>query len=925
MKSPANLMEDLVSESAIQQTSLWKHSFESDTYSASQEAANRLRQGFTDMRIKARLLANEIARDLPDFTGHDIDHIDSIWETADTLAGQSVELNPAAAFVYGAAALTHDLAMSRAAYVVLGEGLRTQPEWPDRLASKLRQEYGRPPHPFELVQPPEELAKSAENGMLRELHAKQAENLPLGHWRGLDGSEHYLISDSDLRSTFGRLIGRLAASHHWPRDIAVKEFSKFVGAPAFAPAGWKVDPLLIACMLRTADAAHLDASRAPDILAAVRGVAGSSRDHWIFQHKMQKPYLENGKLIFTAPAGFSDEEIDAWWLAFDMIRIVDEELRGVDSILAASGRPRLSANAVVGADSPRSFGELAECIGWEPVETHVQVTDVAGLVRRLGGTELYGQDSLAPLREILANACDAVKAREALQNYRGGHFGQSHVRISLESAEDEIWLEIRDNGIGMSPEVMSGPLLDFGCSSWLSPTVTRENPGLLASRFAPTGRFGIGFFSVFMLGNRVRVVSRSLSAARESTWILDFGSGLDRRPTLRIAKTTEVLDEPGTLIQVLLDGDLLDEEGRLTFEVERTFDEHVFTSIAGGSLARIVRYVMPAPEANIWVKERSSGQAVQIMAANDWTAVDGETLLYRILGGWADVDEMTEDNSDRKLVSVVKRYGSMLENIANPDGTVVARICAVDEIAISVIGWAGPQLSCVTAGAARTATGAFGIVGLMLGSPTRAARDSALPVISTERIAEWASQEVQKVETRHLDRRQLWWIETFAEAMRVLGGSYESLPFWKVCQDRLNEEELRHWLRSRNDIYVVHPVHKLIRVGMTDQYADPISGTIWFEDGSRPALRNATRRWPLPNADETLDPGTLFERAVSDAWGISLGTVAAYRKKLEAVIVKVAEHDGKDIVGEAEHLVRSDLVEADASTEEHVSVQERRQ
>src|SRR5262249_44941631 len=70
------------------------------------------------------------------------------------------------------------------------------------------------------------------------------------------------------------------------------------------------------------------------------------------------------------------------------------------------------------------------------------------------------------------------------------------------------YIEVRDNGIGMSEALLVGPLLDFGTSYWNSPLMSREHPGLASSGFEPQGQYGIGFFSVFMWGGEVKVVTR---------------------------------------------------------------------------------------------------------------------------------------------------------------------------------------------------------------------------------------------------------------------------------------------------------------------------------------------------------------------------------------------------------------------------------
>lgn len=57
---------------------LWRttlESFDEDPYKNERE---RLRSSFSSFRERAGLLANEISKDLPDLTIHDITHLDSL-------------------------------------------------------------------------------------------------------------------------------------------------------------------------------------------------------------------------------------------------------------------------------------------------------------------------------------------------------------------------------------------------------------------------------------------------------------------------------------------------------------------------------------------------------------------------------------------------------------------------------------------------------------------------------------------------------------------------------------------------------------------------------------------------------------------------------------------------------------------------------
>jgi hypothetical protein len=126
----------------LRNTKLWRNSL-SENADWEPTSRDKFRTTLDDMRQNVTHLANQIAGDLPEYTQHDISHLDALWAMADLLASDAITLNPAAGFVLGAAILTHDLAMSRAAYKVSKTNIRSVPEWGDCLALELRGEPER--------------------------------------------------------------------------------------------------------------------------------------------------------------------------------------------------------------------------------------------------------------------------------------------------------------------------------------------------------------------------------------------------------------------------------------------------------------------------------------------------------------------------------------------------------------------------------------------------------------------------------------------------------------------------------------------------------------------------------------------------------------------------------------------------------------
>lgn len=886
--------------SASRPSRLYDRAFSEHVFGEDSAPRDRFRSALQSAREQARILAGEIPSSLPQFTQHDVTHMDALWELADVIAGEETGLNPAEGFVLGVAILVHDLAMSHAAYTLRKSSLRDHPTWPDVLAVRIRGRFGRAPTRSEMSSPPEDLAAEAEQELLRTLHSESAALLPSAEWDRLDGSKEYLIADPEIRSAYGRLIGRIAASHHWDKSLLVEEFGTPTGAISTAPASWTVDSLVLACLLRTADAAHIDASRTPDMLAYVRGITGESLVHWKFQAKVQRPYLQGDRLVFTAPAGFGREEIQSWWLAYDVLVMIDGELHGVDNILAGAGRARFRAKGVAHVESPKHCQSQLPCNGWEPVAAKVQVSDVAGLVRRLGGEGLYGKDPIAGIREIVTNACDAVLALSAFYEHRGTRLRNGRVQVSIETDAAGHWISVEDNGIGMTPSALTTALLDFGRSSWLDPAITADNPGLIASKFEPVGKYGIGFFASFMLGNHVEVISRARSAGSADTWVLEFGDGLAHRPILRRCNADEELAEPGTRVRVLLDPALIT-AGELTLHIAH-HGRKSFASRLETRLADLLPWLLPASAVDIWTQDLEEDEPKRVVAADDWMTIEGSQCLARITGqsspkrGYEEEDDLNRD---------LAGLGAALEILYSEDGIPVGRIARLPLSIIGDFGWPVAEYSVVTAGPARTSSAVHGVAGLLLGKPSRAARDAASPLVSPAVMAEWATAQAgQAAKEEASDGSES--VAELAEAFYQLGGVPGALRQWRTSEGWLNDEQFIDWLRARTDILCVHPIYSTVKRGVQEEAIDLAPDIVMHELSFRPAMYEGDRDWPF--GPERGWPGgrtRMLAEALTAAWGLDTESALDAVESGEKDRTVIGTHMGDDISANVDVIRRS--------------------
>jgi hypothetical protein len=751
-------------------THLWRSSLGAQL-TEFQPERERLRNAFHAFRRGVATLAAEIASSLPTFTVHDISHIDALWGVADTIVGEGYEVTPLEAFALGGAFLLHDLGMGLAAWPERDRALTNHPRWKETVASLFRRAHGRAPRPEDLNDPTPEMSRQATQEMLRVLHAEHAERLPECQWRDDEtGTNHTLLEDEHLRFHLGPLIGKIAHSHWWDATRLSAEFSIVKAAPSGFPKSWTLDALKVAALLRVADAAHLDDRRAPRLLRAARQISGAARSHWIFQGHLGQVHLDGDRLAFTATRPFALNESEAWWLAFDTIQMVDRELHGIDAVLSEAIRPRFAARSVRGSESPERFSNLVPVSGWQPVTARVQVGDVAGLVERLGGKQLYGDDPTVPLRELIQNATDAVKARRALEG-RGAAWGSITVRLAVDG--DGAWLEVEDTGLGMSRAVMTGPLLDFGESYWTSPLCREEHPGLPTSGFEPIGRFGIGFFSVFMYGEKVLVTSRPFDAAVGETHSLEFRTGLGTRPVL-YKEERKKLREGGTRVRVLLKDDPHSKKGLLNFGWQR----------APGTLAQLCTWLAPALEVDLWVEENNS--TTRVVQANDWQTLDPFELLHRLNLEDRLTNGERENDDLRALANRVRPM--MLE------GQLVGRCAIMQKDRGTLITERG-RPSAVTVGGLRS-DNAQSIAGILVAQPNRADRASATPIVPLPELSRWATEQASlltlKPGTDEVDG---------GDIVHLLGGDTLDFPIARHQSGLLNTSQIAAVFRDATEVY----------------------------------------------------------------------------------------------------------------------------
>jgi len=137
------------------------------------------------------------------------------------------------------------------------------------------------------------------------------------------------------------------------------------------------------------------------------------------------------------------------------------------------------------------------------------------------------------LRELISNASDAMeKLRHLEATEKNIHQADLPLEIHITTDEEAKTLTIADHGIGMTHEELVenlGTIAHSGTKAFLK--AIKENGGSPSNMI---GQFGVGFYSAFMVADKVSVHSRSWRAdGGELVWTSDGMSGY------------EIADSPG--------------------------------------------------------------------------------------------------------------------------------------------------------------------------------------------------------------------------------------------------------------------------------------------------------------------------------------------------------------------------------------------
>ncbi len=144
------------------------------------------------------------------------------------------------------------------------------------------------------------------------------------------------------------------------------------------------------------------------------------------------------------------------------------------------------------------------------------------------------------LRELVSNAVDATQKLRQLSSFGefGGELGELKVTVSLD--EEAKTITVSDNGIGMTADEVKkyiNQIAFSGASDFLEKYKDKtDDKGQII------GHFGLGFYSAFMVAERVDIVTKSYRDTAESVrWTCDGSTEFELTPTEKAERGTDII------------------------------------------------------------------------------------------------------------------------------------------------------------------------------------------------------------------------------------------------------------------------------------------------------------------------------------------------------------------------------------------------
>lgn len=426
-------------------------------------------------------LLNEICIRFDNYTLHDINHSLRVMNYMCEIAGETIlnKLSNTELVMIIASALLHDVGMR------FSEEEATQIENNYQFSFYLEKNSGN--------------KKLALQDFVRPIHGKRSYQFIMN-----EKSIKDLLCDTRLTSVgYYEDIALICQSHmeniEWINDNLKESFSS----------GDHFNSKYIALLLRIADYIDFDSQRAPQYLFEHKTLNSISQVEWE-KHaticNIEKVDPNRNEIYFDIKCN----DFHLYCKLMDTIEAMNKEITGCVSFsnTFSDGKYHLQIKNAIRLN--------IDTLGFSPERFSFSL-DYYQVTNLLMGEKLYGERAYG-LRELLQNSLDACSVMKE-------YYKKTDPTINYEPEVSIIYdfdakkVIVKDNGTGMSQNIISKYFLTIGKSYYRSDEYEK-----LGYKTYPTGTFGIGFLSSFMLSSKVEVNTKYFGNGEQNSFLLEKDS-----------------------------------------------------------------------------------------------------------------------------------------------------------------------------------------------------------------------------------------------------------------------------------------------------------------------------------------------------------------------------------------------------------------
>lgn len=159
---------------------------------------------------------------------------------------------------------------------------------------------------------------------------------------------------------------------------------------------------------------------------------------------------------------------------------------------------------------------------------------------------LYGNHPEIGIRELLQNSVDAIKERVDLEKKHSDFIKEDlKINLILVKERNHYYFVIKDNGVGMTKEIIRDYFLNIGASFRYSDIWKNQHINNGKTNFSRIGRFGVGVLAAYLLGEKIYVETRNMFE--------DYGLSFSCESVHSPIQLERINMDVGTIIKIEID------------------------------------------------------------------------------------------------------------------------------------------------------------------------------------------------------------------------------------------------------------------------------------------------------------------------------------------------------------------------------------